>query len=55
MVLLGQLQRWVEDHVEEEENDLFPFTREGVEQATSKDMARLHDAMVRRYLGSAAE
>lgn len=55
MVLLGQLRRWVEDHVEEEENDIFPFARQGIEQATSKDMARLHDTMVRRYLRSAAE
>lgn len=53
--LFDLLQRSVEDHVDEEENDIFPFARECIEKGESRDMARLHDAMVRRYHRSAAE
>ena len=55
MPYLGHLQRWVEEHVEDEENDIFPFARDLSTVENDKDLARLDHALMRRYSRSAAE
>lgn len=47
MDLIGQLQDAVQEHVREEEDEIFPLAKKGIEEEDSTQMVIRHDKMVR--------
>jgi hemerythrin superfamily protein len=48
--LIGSIREAVQEHVQHEEEDIFPLAQRGIEEDSANDMARRHDRMAQDYM-----